>query len=375
MTVESKLTRGLEGVVAAETRICFIDGVRGRLLYRGYDIADLAEHSTFEETAYLLLYGALPKREELQRFQRRLESHAEIPPTVEAVLRALPRGTHPMDALRTAVSALGAADCVEQAGPETGEERAIRLIGMLPSIIAAFERLRSGLDLVRSADEPSLAGRYLRLRSGQSPDPADARVLDVLLILHADHELNASTFAARVTASTESDLYSAVTSAIGVLKGPLHGGANQKVMEMLAAIGEEANAAEWVRRAISEKKKIMGFGHRVYRTEDPRATILRRYARELAARRGNDRSLRVTLAVEEAVRKQKNIYPNVDLYSAHCYEALGIPRDLNTALFAMGRVAGWAAHVQEQLSDNRLIRPLGEYRGPLEARYVPLDER
>jgi citrate synthase len=376
MTDPAKAIRGLEGVVAADTSICFIDGQRGKLIYRGYDINELAEQSTFEETTFLLIHGRLPKKDEFEKFKEKLGSQYNVPLDLIKLLRTLPKNVHPMDALRTAVSALAAFDpLTEDSSKPANIEKAIRLTARIPTIIGAYDRIRRNLEPLIARPRLNLAANFLYMRSGEEPDPLSAKVLDLMLVLHADHELNASTFAARVTAATGSDLYAAVTSAIGALKGPLHGGANQKVMEMLMAIGSEEKADAWVMDALAQKKKIMGFGHRVYKTEDPRATILRRYSEKLGEQHHEPHWYHITRRVENVVAREKKLYPNVDLYSASCYECLGISPDLNTCLFAMGRVSGWCAHVVEQLEDNRLIRPLGLYTGPLDLKYVPIDER
>jgi citrate synthase len=372
----TSFTRGLEGIVAAQTSICFIDGQKGRLVYRGYDIRDLAEKSSFEETTYLLIYGRLPKKDELEKFKEKVASQYNIPTELVRMIRSLPRNVHPMDALRTAVSALAAFDAqTEDNSTPANIEKAIRLAARIPTIIATYDRIRQNQEPVVPKANLNIAANFLYMRSGKEPDPLSARVLDVMLILHADHELNASTFAARVTAATGSDIYAAITSAIGTLKGPLHGGANQKVMEMLMAIGSVEKAESWITDALANKKKIMGFGHRVYKTEDPRATILRGYSKQLGELHQEPHWYHITRKVEEVVLREKKLYPNVDLYSASCYECLGLALDLNTCMFAMGRISGWCAHVIEQLADNRLIRPLGQYVGPVDQQYIPVEKR
>jgi citrate synthase len=376
MSESVKPIRGLEGVVAADTKICFIDGIQGRLVYYGYDIRDLAERSNFEETTFLLLYGRLPKEDELDKFREKIALQANIPTELVRMIRALGKNAHPMDALRTAVSALAAFDAqTEDNSTPANIEKAIRLVARIPTIVAAYDRLRQNLDPLNPKPNLNLASNFLYMRSGKEPDPLSAKVLDVMLILHADHELNASTFAARVTAATGSDVYAAVTSAIGTLKGPLHGGANQKVMEMLMAIGSVDKAEAWVKEALAQKQKIMGFGHRVYKTEDPRATILRQYSKKLCELHQEMHWHLITRKIEEVIHREKKLFPNVDLYSASCYECLGLALDLNTCMFAMGRISGWCAHVIEQHADNRLIRPLGEYKGPADLKYVPIESR
>ncbi len=367
---------GLEDVVVSTSEICFIDGHRGRLLYRGFDIDDLAAHSTFEEVAYLLWHGMLPSRKELDRHLKVLAGARKLPPRLTGLLKALPGKTIPMDVLRTGVSALAAHD------PDPAENsrdatlrRAIQLTARMPTIVAAWERIRHGKTPVAPNPRLTLAANFLHMMSGKKPSELAARTLDVALILHADHELNASTFAARVTAATLSDLYAAVTSAIGTLKGPLHGGANEGVMRMVEAIAEPARADAWIKKALADKVRIMGFGHRVYRVEDPRAKHLRRLAAELGRQTGKRRYVEILDTVARVVTEQKRIYPNVDLYSGAAYAAMGIPTDQFTPVFAISRIAGWSAHVLEQHAHNRLIRPRAEYTGPVSAPYVPVHLR
>lgn len=371
----SGIPRGLEDVVVTTSAITFIDGRQGRLIYRGYDIRELARFSTFEETAYLLWYGHLPKPVELNELSRKLAALRELPSGVRKVLEALNPGTPPMEALRTGVSALSSFEPEETKGPQTSLEGALRLTAVLPTLVSTFHRLRQGEPPVSPRPELNHASNLLYMMTGRPPSITDAHVLDVALILHADHELNASTFAARVTASTLSDLYSAVTSAVGTLKGPLHGGANERVMDMVEEIHRPEGAEAYVLKKLHEHEKVMGFGHRVYKVEDPRATILREFAKNLAKEKGDPLPFEILRKVEEVVRREKGLYPNVDLYSGPCYRLLGIPKDLFTPLFAASRVAGWTAHVLEEYADNRLIRPTARYTGPTELRYVPLAER
>ncbi len=371
----SGIPRGLEDVVVTTSAITFIDGRQGRLIYRGYDIRELARFSTFEETAYLLWHGRLPGRAELEGVSRSLAALRELPPGVRKVLEALDPGTPPMDALRTGVSALSSFEPEGAKGPQTSLQGALRLTAVLPTLMATFHRLRQGEPPVSPRPELNHASNLLYMLTGKSPSITDAHVLDVALILHADHELNASTFAARVTASTLSDLYSAVTSAVGTLKGPLHGGANERVMSMVEEIGRPEAAEAYVLKRLQEHQKVMGFGHRVYKVEDPRATIFREFAKNLAQEKGDPLPFEILRKVEEVVHREKGLYPNVDLYSGPCYRLLGIPKDLFTPLFAASRVAGWTAHVLEEYADNRLIRPTARYTGPTDLRYVPLDGR
>ncbi|MDI3298805.1 MAG: citrate synthase [Bacillota bacterium] len=366
---------GLEDVVAGMSEICFIDGLEGRLLYRGYDIHDLAEHASFEEVVYLLWYGSLPTRAELERLEAELASHT-LPGDVMEYLRRAPKNANPMSVLRTAVSMLSDSD--ERADDNSREAnlaKAARMTALIPAIVAAYARLRQGKEPVAPDPELGLARNFLYMLDGQRPGEPLGRIFDVCLVLHADHELNASTFAARETVSTLSDLYSAITSAIGTLKGPAHGGANTAVMKMLLEIGEPERVDAWVHEALDSKKKIMGFGHRVYRTEDPRATHLREFARQLCEQSGNTKYFLMQRRIEEIMLQEKGLYPNVDFYSATTYYSMGIPVDLFTPIFAISRISGWTAHALEQYANNRLIRPRAEYVGPTRETYVPIAQR
>ena len=369
---------GLEDVVVSTSDICFIDGREGRLLYRGFDVNDLVEHSSFEEVVYLLWHGGLPSRKELDAHLKSLGAAAtrRLPPKLIAILRALPRKTTPMEVLRTGVSALAVFDPdAADNSREATARKSLRLTARLPTLVAAWERIRRGRPLVAPNSKLSLAANFLAMMSGRTPTPLEVKTFDVALILHADHEFNASTFAARVTAATLSDVHSAVTSAIGALKGPLHGGANEQVMLMVEQIRSPERADAWIRKALADKARIMGFGHRVYRVEDPRAKHLRRLATELGRQTGDTSAVEILNIVARAVTAEKHIYPNVDLYSGAAYKSMGIPTDQFTPIFAISRVAGWTAHVMEQHANNRLIRPRAEYTGPTHATYVPLDLR
>lgn len=370
--------RGLKGVVIGPSTISWVDGENGRLIYRGYSIEQLAEHSTFEEVSFLLWHGRLPNRLELDAIRAELASEYGVPGWIVSLIRQLPPSMHPMDVLRTSVSALSGDDPrTEQGGFESNLRKAIRLTAKAPTIVAAYDRIRKGRDPVPSDPTVSLAVNFLQMLHGRPPSPEVARALDVILILHADHGFNASTFAARVTVSTQSDMYAGVTSAIGALKGPLHGGANQKVREMLAEVRDPANAAQYVKDRLAVGGRIMGFGHRVYKTTDPRANILRDKSRILGEATGKPKLFQITQALEEAMKHEKGgkLPPNVDLYSASCYEYLGIDTDLNTSMFAIGRMPGWTAHIMEQLADNQLIRPLADYQGERNLTYLPIDQR
>jgi citrate synthase len=375
-SVTATFKEGLEEIVAATSSICFIDGRQGRLLYRGYDILELAEYSTFEETVLLLWNGALPTRAQLEAFTAQLVENRSLPDPAYGVLRSCPKTAHPMSVLRSVVAFLGLTDPeAEDNSPEANQRKSLRLVAKLPTIVTSFHRLRNGLSPVAPSSSLGHAGNFLYMLTGVKPEKRLERILDICLILHADHEFNASTFAGRVTAATLSDLYSAVTSAIGTLKGPLHGGANEHVMKMLLEIGEVAGVETYVKQALSAKRKIPGFGHRVYKTEDPRASVLRKISKELGEKTGNIRWYEMSRRIEALVKAEKSLYPNVDFYSASVYYGLGIPIDLFTPIFAISRITGWTAHILEQYAHNRLIRPLAEYTGPLDLHYEPIEKR
>ncbi|MBI1966679.1 MAG: citrate synthase [Gemmatimonadetes bacterium] len=368
--------RGLEGVVANESAICYVFGEEGRLIYRGYDINDLADHSTFEETAYLLLEGDLPTRDQLKQFRADLKAAQRLEKVIQRVIKDAPLTARPMNVLRTAVSASVFIDPDKGDNGTTAEYRkAVRLIAQLPTMVAMFHRLRNGQKPLAPRKGLSLAANFLYMVSGQVPDKDAERAFDVALILHADHELNASTFAARVIAATLADMHGAVTGAIAALAGPLHGGANMEVMKMLLEIQTPDRAEAWVREALAQKNKIMGFGHRVYRTEDPRAAHLRRMSEELGRKAGQPQWFVIQRIIEDVMKQEKGLYCNVDFYSASMYYVMGIPLDLYTPIFAISRVSGWCAHVLEQHADNRLIRPRAEYVGPMDRKWVPLRKR
>ncbi len=376
--ISTPTAKGLEGIVATTSRICYIDGDRGVLAYRGIDVHELAEHSNFEETCYLLWFGRLPNRNELKDLQGRLAEERHLDPAIIRFLRDAPRTALPMDVLRTAVSALAFYDGDDKKNDHDANVRkAIRLTSQLAMIVATYDRIRKGKPVVEADRSLSHAGNVLLQLSGAKPSDTAEHALDIALILHADHELNASTFAARVTAATLSDMHSAITSAIGTLKGPLHGGANEAVFRILEAIEREiADPIEYVRNMLAQKKKVPGFGHRVYHTEDPRATHLHVMSRDLGEASGQPRWYEMSEKIEQFVRAEKKLNANVDFYSASTYHTLGIDEDLFTPVFAASRISGWAAHVIEQLDDNRLIRPRAEYLGPdYPNRYVPIEKR
>jgi len=367
---------GLEGVVAGESEICFIDGYAGILSYRGYNIHTLAEHATFEEVIYLLWNGRLPLRAELDQLKSDLVANRPIPKPVVDFLGSNGK-SEPMDVLRTAVSMLGLYDPLNRdQSPGANRRKALKLMAQTPAIVSTFDRLRNGRPVLEGDPKLGFAANFLYTVTGKRPDELMERAFDVALILHADHELNASTFAARVTAATLSDIYSAITSAIGALKGPLHGGANQDVIQMLLEAKTPDNAVAHVKQMLAQKKKIPGFGHRVYRTEDPRATHLRSLSEELGKRTGHTELYQMSRLVEETIKREKHLNANVDFYSASVYYMLGLPIDLFTPIFAISRMSGWTAHVLEQYHNNRLIRPRAEYKGnPDGMPWVPLEQR
>jgi len=380
MTVERPaVLKGLEDVYVKESKICLVDGVKGRLLYVGYDIRDLAEHSSFEETCYLLWNARLPLQSELEMTRRAIGEERKVPKEVFDVLRRLSRTTVPIDALRTAVSALAAYD------PELADQsrdanlrKALRVTAKVATLVAAIHRIQDGKRPIPPDPDRGHAEDLLRMLTGKAPDPAMARILDVALILHADHSLNASTFGATVAASTLADLYSTVVAGIATLKGPLHGGANEQALKTLLKIGSPANAETFVQRALAQHEKMPGFGHRVYKNFDPRALILREHAKALAERSGDMNLFDTATAVQDVMLRElqeRKIYPNVDFYSGVTYYLMGLPPDVFTPIFAVSRVSGWTAHVIEYWQSNRILRPLDYYIGPMEAEYIPVDQR
>ncbi len=374
----TETTKGLEGVVAANSSICYIDGDHGVLAYRGIDIHELADHSNFEEVCYLLWFGKLPTRSELGEFKMQLVRERKLDAQIISLIRQAPKHALPMDVLRTIVSALAFFDPEEKSNDaDANLRKSTRLTSQIAMIVAAYDRIRKNLPLVEPDRSLSHAGNFLYMLNGQVPSETATRALDIALILHADHELNASTFAARVTAATLSDMHSAITSAIGALKGPLHGGANEAVFKVLEEINNSgADAVDYIKGMLAQKKKIPGFGHRVYTTEDPRATHLRQMSRDLGYSSGQSKWFEISHKIEEYINKEKKLNANVDFYSASTYHTLGIDIDLFTPIFAVSRISGWTAHVMEQLNDNRLIRPRAEYVGPAYPnRYVPIDKR
>lgn len=373
---KNEFSKGLEGIVAAQTGLSLVDGERGELYYLGIPIQELIAQSTFEEVVFLLFFRKLPTRSELESFTKELANLRTLPNEILNFLNEFPHSASPMAMLRTLVSALALFDPQADANSrEANLQKAKRLVAVMPTIIAAFHRVRQNEKVIHPKKVLSLSENFLLMLHGQSAPPEHVRALDQYLIMLADHGLNASTFAARVTVSTESDIYSAVTSAIGTLKGDLHGSANQRAMEMFLEVGDPSRAESFVKSLLEQKKKIMGFGHRIYKTQDPRAPQFYEIAEKLCRGTQHEKWFQVAVEIEKAVRKQKPIPPNVDFYSSLVLYAIGIPVDFFTTIFAMSRVSGWAAHVLEQLENNRLIRPEADYVGPTHQRYVPIEKR
>jgi len=376
----SAVATGLRGVVAAASSIGDVNGEKGELIYQGVNIHDLATKSTFEEVVFLLWNGRLPKKAELEELRKNLansyELQWEIMELIKGIYARVPATAEPMDALRTVISAMAMFDPESRdLSREASIRVATRLTARFPTIVAAMDRARNNLDPVSPKPDLNIATNFLYMLKGEMPDEFDAHVMDVALILQADHELNASTFTARVVAGTLADMYSCVTAALGALSGPLHGGANTAVMKMLLEIGTIDNVEKYITDALARKRKIMGFGHAVYRTEDPRATHLRRLSKEMGERKGDTKWYDMTAMVEQLMKNTKGLLPNVDAYSASTYYMMGIPLDLYTPIFAISRMSGWTAHSLEQYADNKLIRPRAEYVGPRNMPYVPIGQR
>ena len=379
MTAAPVFDKGLANTIAAETQASFIDGAKGVLEYVGYDIDSLARNSTFEETVVLLWNRRLPNAAELAKLSAELRAEYDLPEAVWQMIRETPRTAHPMHMLRTLVSALGMFDReADDNSPEANWRKSVRLLAKTPTIVANFDRHRKGKPLVRPDATMDMATNFLNMLNGARPTVAVAKALDVCLILHADHGLNASTFAARVTISTLSDMYSAITTAIGTLKGPLHGGANEEVMHMLNEIGTMDNVEPYIKERLARKDRIMGFGHRVYKAYDPRAGYLKTFAKQIATDTGNQGLYEMSTKIEDIMKAEvaaKGIYPNVDFFSATTYHSIGIDLDIFTCMFAISRISGWTAHCMEQLAANRLIRPMAEYTGPHGLSYVVMSAR
>ena len=375
-TESTAASAGLRGVVAAQSAIGDVNGEKGILIYQGYDIHDLAEHSTFEEVIFLLWNGRLPKQAELDELTSQIRTNYEAPKEVIDLMKQYPKDSDPMDVLRTAVSSL---DLYDPKGQGTDRESAvgaaIRITGRIGHIAAAWDRIRNGKDVISPDKDLNIAENFLYMLRGERPDADEARMFDVALILHADHELNASTFTTRVVAGTLADMYGCVTAGIAALSGPLHGGANTNVMKMLIEIGSLDKVDTWVDEALESKKKIMGIGHAVYKTEDPRATWLRKYSKHMAEKKGESKWFDMSQRIENLMLEKKGMHPNVDFYSASTYYLMGIPLDLFTPIFAVSRISGWTGHVLEQYGNNKLIRPRAEYIGARDQKYVPIAER
>lgn len=379
MSIACEYKPGLENVPASQSSISYVDGQRGILEYRGISIEELAEKSNFLEVTYLLIWGVLPTQQELAEFEHEIRYHRRIKYRIRDMMKCFPETGHPMDALQASAAALGlfysrrALD-----NPEYIRGAAVRLIAKIPTMVAAFQLMRKGNDPVQPRDDLGYAANFLYMLNEREPDPLAAKVFDICLTLHAEHTMNASTFSARVTASTLTDPYAVIASAVGTLAGPLHGGANEEVIEMLEEIGSVNNVLPFVEDCIQNKKKIMGFGHRVYKVKDPRATILQNLAEQLFDKFGVDKYYDIALELERVISEKlghKGIYPNVDFYSGLVYSKLGIPTDLFTPVFAIARVSGWLAHWKEQLAENRIFRPTQIYTGDHQAEYVPIEER
>src|SRR5579859_367564 len=368
--------KGLEGIIAASTRLSDVQGEAGKLIYCGYDIDELAGKVTFEEVVHLLHHNHLPNLKELKEYKERLAACRELPAGVVQIINTLPKDTPPMHAIRTAVSALGCFDTTsDDDSMDAQRQKAIRLIARIPVITAYFHRARNGKSLLPPDHSLGEAANFLYLLDGEKPSTEKEKTMDLCYVLHADHGMNASTFSARVTIATLSDMYSAITTAIGTLKGPLHGGANEGVIKMLQEIGSLDKVDAYVAECLEQKKKIMGIGHRVYKTLDPRAPHLKRMAQILSAKLGEPKWIQMSDRIAQLMLEKKNLHANVDFYSATVYYSLGIPTDLFTPLFAISRTAGWTAHVLEQLADNRLIRPQSVYTGPVGLKVIPIEKR
>ena len=375
-TESTAAAAGLRGVVAAQSSIGDVNGEQGILIYQGYDIHDLAEHSTFEEVIFLLWNGRLPKQDELADLTSQIRANYKVPGEIIAGMKYMPKDADPMDVLRTCVSAL---DFYDKEGHGTDAENAhkaaVKITGQIGTIVAAWERIRNGKDPVTPDPSLCIAENFLYMLRGEKAEADEARMFDVALILHADHELNASTFTTRVVAGTLADMYGCVTAGIAALAGPLHGGANTAVMKMLTEIGDPDKVDEWVDNALAEKKKIMGIGHAVYKTEDPRATWLRKFSKQMADKKGEQKWYDMSQRIEQLMHEKKGMFPNVDFYSASTYYLMGIPLDLFTPIFAVSRISGWTGHILEQYANNKLIRPRAEYIGQRGLKYTPVNER
>ena len=376
MSDPAELSKGLEGIIAAKTRLSDVQGDVGRLIYCGYDIDELAGRVSYEEVVHLLHHNHLPNRKELTDLRATLAGFRDLPKGVIDTILSLPKTTPPMHALRTAVSVLGCFDTTAEDDSQHAQRRkALRLVSQIPVVTAYFHRNRQGLDLIPPDPTLGEGANFLYMINGERPSPDMESTMDLCYVLHADHGMNASTFAARVTIATLSDMYSAITSAIGTLKGPLHGGANEGVIKMLQEIGSLEAVDSYIHDALAQKKKIMGIGHRIYKVLDPRAPHLKRMAQKLSAQLGVPKWIQMSERIAELMLQEKHLHANVDFYSATVYYSLGIPTDLFTPIFAIARTSGWTAHVLEQLADNRLIRPQSVYTGPMDLKVLPIEQR
>jgi citrate synthase len=375
-TESTAAAAGLRGVVAAQSSIGDVNGEQGILIYQGYDIHDLAEHSTFEEVIFLLWNGRLPKQDELDDLNAKIRANYKVPGEIIAGMKYMPKDADPLDVLRTCVSAL---DFYDKDGhgtdAESAHKAAVKITGQIGTIVAAWERIRAGKEPVSPDPSLCIAENFLYMLRGEKADADEARMFDIALILHADHELNASTFTTRVVAGTLADMYGCVTAGIAALAGPLHGGANTAVMKMLTEIGDLDKVDAWVDDALEHKKKIMGIGHAVYKTEDPRATWLRKFSKQMADKKGEQKWYDMSQRIEQLMHEKKGMFPNVDFYSASTYYLMGIPLDLFTPIFAVSRISGWTGHILEQYANNKLIRPRAEYIGQRGLKYTPIAER
>ncbi len=375
-TETTAASAGLRGVVAAQSSIGDVDGENGILIYQGYNIHDLAEHSTFEEVIFLLWNGRLPNKGELSDLKGEFRANSGVPAEIITMLKSFPKDASPMDVLRTAVSALGFYDKAGHGTDrETAVKTAVKLTAQMGTLVTAWERIRNGLEPVAPDPELSIAENFLYMMRGEKAGADEVRIFDIALMLHADHELNASTFTTRVVAGTLADMYGAVTAGIAALAGPLHGGANTNVMKTLLEIGDLSKVDAWLDEALAAKRKIMGIGHAVYKTEDPRATWLRKFSRQLGEKAGELKWFEMSQRIENLMLEKKGMHPNVDFYSASVYYMMGIPLDQYTPIFAVSRISGWTGHILEQYSNNKLIRPRAEYIGGRDLKYVPIDER
>lgn len=374
---QATASAGLRGVVAAQSAIGDVNGEQGILIYQGFNIHDLAEHSTFEEVVFLLWNGRLPSKSELDAFCAEIRANYEVPAEIIALLKTFPKDAEPMDVLRTATSALAFYDknSAHRTDRDHAVKAAIKLTAQFPSIVTAWERIRQGKDPIAPLADQNIATNFLYMLRGEMPEADEVRIFDVCLILHADHELNASTFTTRVIAGTLADMYGAVTGGIAALAGPLHGGANTNVMKMLVEIGSVDNIEPWLDNALAEKKKVMGIGHAVYQTEDPRATWLRKFSKQMGEKKSEMKWFEMSQKLEKLMNEKKGMFPNVDFYSASTYYLMGIPLDQYTPIFAVSRVSGWTGHILEQYGNNKLIRPRAEYIGSRDLKYVAIEQR